>query len=87
MRSGTLRMASLNSAAGQKAPKAPGGRPAPHASSVATLARMEGLTAVTVLLDRCRELRRVDGVRYPPIPGSLGHQPIPAVLVPRGGRP
>jgi cytochrome P450 len=54
-----------------------------HICPGATLARMEGVTAVNVLLDRVAELRTVDGVRYPPIPGSLGHQPIPAVLVAR----
>jgi exopolyphosphatase/guanosine-5'-triphosphate,3'-diphosphate pyrophosphatase len=41
VRSGTLRMASLNSAAGHKAPKASGGHPAPSASNAAALARME----------------------------------------------
>lgn len=54
-----------------------------HICPGATLARMEGITSVNVLLDRVAELRTVDGVRYPPIPGSLGHQPIPAVLVAR----
>lgn len=54
-----------------------------HICPGATLARMEGVTSVNVLLDRVRELRLVDGVRYPPIPGSLGHQPIPAVLIAR----
>lgn len=54
-----------------------------HVCPGATLARLEGITAVTVLLDRVAEMRPVAGVRYPPIPGSLGHQPIPAVLVPR----
>jgi hypothetical protein len=47
------------------------------------LARLEGATAVRVLLDRARELRPVEGVRYPPLPGSLGHQPIPVKLVAR----
>jgi cytochrome P450 len=54
-----------------------------HVCPGATLARLEGVTAVTVLLDRLAEMRPVEGVRYPPIPGSLGHQAIPAVLVPR----
>jgi cytochrome P450 len=54
-----------------------------HICPGATLARMEGITAVNVLLDRVAELRTVEGVRYPPVPGSLGHQPIPAVLVAR----
>jgi len=54
-----------------------------HVCPGAMLARLEGQTAVRVLLDRTRALRRVAGVSYPPLPGSLGHQPIPAVLVPR----
>ena len=54
-----------------------------HICPGATLARLEGSTSVNVLLDRVAELRPVDGVRYPPVPGSLGHQPIPAVLVAR----
>ena len=54
-----------------------------HVCPGATLARLEGITAVTVLLDRVAEMRPVAGVRYPPIPGSLGHQPIPVVLVAR----
>lgn len=54
-----------------------------HVCPGSTLARLEGITAVTVLLDRVARLVPVDGVRYPPIPGSLGHQPIPAVLIAR----
>ena len=54
-----------------------------HVCPGAMLARLEGATAVRVLLDRAKALRRVEGVRYPPLPGSLGHQPIPARLVPR----
>lgn len=54
-----------------------------HICPGATLARLEGITAVNVLLDRVRALQPVPGVRYPPVPGSLGHQPIPAVLVAR----
>ena len=41
MRSGTLRMASLNSAAGRKAPRAAGAPAAPSALTAAALARME----------------------------------------------
>jgi cytochrome P450 len=54
-----------------------------HICPGATLARLEGSTAVSVLLDRVAEMRPLAGVRYPPIPGSLGHRPIPAVLVAR----
>lgn len=55
----------------------------PHVCPGATLARLEGVTAVRVLTDRVRALDRVEGTRYPPLPGSLGHQPIPARLVAR----
>lgn len=55
----------------------------PHVCPGATLARLEGVTAVRVLTERVSELRAVDGARYPPLPGSLGHQPIPARLVAR----
>lgn len=54
-----------------------------HVCPGATLARLEGSIAVQVLLDRVGELRPVQGARYPPLPGSLGHQPVPAVLVAR----
>lgn len=54
-----------------------------HVCPGAMLARLEGATAVRVLLDRARELRPVEGASYPPLPGSLGHQPIPARLVAR----
>jgi cytochrome P450 len=50
----------------------------PHVCPGASLARLEGATAVRVLLERCARLERVPGAAYPPIPGSLGHQPIPA---------
>ena len=55
----------------------------PHVCPGATLARLEGVSAVRVLTERVGALKRVDGARYPPLPGSLGHQPIPARLVPR----
>lgn len=55
-----------------------------HVCPGAMLARLEGATAVRVLLDRAKALERVAGVVYPPLPGSLGHQPIPARLVARG---
>jgi len=54
-----------------------------HVCPGAMLARLEGATAVRVLLDRTSELRRAEGVRYGPLPGSLGHHAIPARLVPR----
>jgi cytochrome P450 len=54
-----------------------------HVCPGAMLARLEGATAVRVLLDRTSALRPVEGAVYPPLPGSLGHQPIPARLVGR----
>lgn len=54
-----------------------------HVCPGAMLARLEGATAVKVLLDRVEALERVEGAAYPPLPGSLGHQAIPAVLVAR----
>jgi cytochrome P450 len=54
-----------------------------HVCPGATLARLEGATAVRVLLEHVSELCPVDGVRYPPLPGSLGHQPVPARLIVR----
>jgi cytochrome P450 len=55
----------------------------PHVCPGAALARLEGATAVRVLLERCERIERVPGAVYPPIPGSLGHQPIPARLTRR----
>lgn len=52
-----------------------------HVCPGATLARLEATIALGVLFDRVGELRRVEGASYPPLPGSLGHQPVPAVLV------
>jgi cytochrome P450 len=54
-----------------------------HVCPGASLARMEGALVVKVLLERVGEIHTVDGVRYPPLPGSLGHQPVPARLVAR----
>lgn len=52
----------------------------PHVCPGAALARFEGATAVRVLLDRFASIDAVPGAWYPPIPGSLGHDPIPAVV-------
>jgi len=54
-----------------------------HVCPGATLARLEAVTAVRVLLERLERIEIVPGASYPPVPGSLGHQPIPAHLVPR----
>ncbi len=53
----------------------------PHVCPGATLARLEGVVSVTALLDRCARLDAVADATYPPIPGNLGHAPIPAHLV------
>ncbi len=55
----------------------------PHICPGATLARIEATTALNVLLDRVSGMQAVASRTYPPIPGSLGHQPIPAILTPR----
>ncbi len=54
-----------------------------HVCPGSSLARLEGATAVRVLLSRCASLEPVDGALYPPIPGNLGHAPIPSRV--RGG--
>jgi cytochrome P450 len=54
----------------------------PHVCPGATLARMEGTLAVEELLNRVARMEPVPGASYPPLPGSLGHQPIPARLIP-----
>jgi cytochrome P450 len=53
----------------------------PHVCPGASLARLEGLTAVEVLMERVSRLEPVAGATYPPLPGNLGHMPIPARLV------
>lgn len=54
-----------------------------HVCPGAALARMEAHTTVTVLLDRLDRMERIPDALYPPLPGSLGHQPIPARMVAR----
>ena len=53
----------------------------PHVCPGASLARMEGTFAVQELLNRVARMEPVPGAAYPPLPGSLGHQPIPARLI------
>jgi cytochrome P450 len=52
----------------------------PHVCPGAALARFEGATAVRVLLDQFASIEAVPGEWYPPMPGSLGHTPIPAIV-------
>jgi hypothetical protein len=54
-----------------------------HICPGATLARLEGRTAVNVLLDRVAAMEPIAGVTYPPLPSSLSNLPIPARLTPR----
>lgn len=54
-----------------------------HFCPGAGLARLEGKVMVTALLERLDWLERVPDAMYPPLPGSLGHQPIPARLIER----
>jgi cytochrome P450 len=51
-----------------------------HVCPGATLARLEATAAIEALLDRVERMTPLDGVHYPPIPGNLGHDPIPARL-------
>jgi cytochrome P450 len=57
----------------------------PHVCPGATLARLEAVTAVAVLVGRVEELSTVSGVEYPPIPGGLDHRAIPARLLAHRG--
>lgn len=55
---------------------------ASHICPGAALARLEGQTALAVLLDRVSEIRVLEGVTYPPLPSSLSDLPIPARFTP-----
>jgi cytochrome P450 len=52
-----------------------------HVCPGATLARLEAAAAVEALLDRVASIELVDGATYPPVPGNLGHAPIPVRLI------
>ena len=54
-----------------------------HICPGAALARLEGQTAVEVLLDRVAAMSPLEGVQYPPLPSSLSDLPIQARLVAR----
>jgi cytochrome P450 len=53
----------------------------PHVCPGASLARMEGMVSVDVLLDRVVAMEAVPGAVYEPVPRGLSHAPIPARLV------
>jgi cytochrome P450 len=53
-----------------------------HVCPGATLARMEAATMLEVLFDRVAALEVVPGAVYPPLPGALGHAPIPCRIAP-----
>lgn len=52
-----------------------------HVCPGATLARVEAVTAIEVLVDQVDQLRAVPGADYPPMPANLSHQPVPAMVV------
>jgi cytochrome P450 len=54
-----------------------------HVCPGATLARLEAVAAVEAMLDRVASIELVDGAVYPPVPGNLGHAPIPVRLISR----
>jgi cytochrome P450 len=54
----------------------------PHVCPGASLARMEGMVSVDVLLDRVATMTPVPGADYEPAPRGLSHAAIPARLVP-----
>jgi cytochrome P450 len=53
----------------------------PHVCPGATLARMEAVTSMDVLLDRVTGMAPVPGATYPPVPSGLSHLPVLARLV------
>ena len=53
-----------------------------HVCPGASLARREGAIALQVLLERVTQVLPVAECDYPPLPGSLGHAPVLARLVP-----
>lgn len=54
-----------------------------HICPGAALARLEARVSLEVLFDLAERMEAVPGATYPPLPGSLGHQPIPARLIAR----
>lgn len=54
-----------------------------HVCPGATLARLEAVAAVEALLDHVRAIELLPGATYPPLPGNLGHAPIPVRLLSR----
>lgn len=54
-----------------------------HVCPGATLARLEAVAAVETLLDAVDRIDTVAGASYPPVPGNLGHAPVPVRLVVR----
>ena len=49
-----------------------------HVCPGASLARLEGVTAIETLLDRVATLTPVDGFQYPPLPANLVYSDLPA---------
>ncbi len=49
-----------------------------HVCPGASLARLEGVTAIKTLLDRVAALTPVDGYEYPPLPANLAYGALPA---------
>ena len=49
-----------------------------HVCPGASLARLEGVTAIETLLDRVAALTPVEGFEYPPLPANLAYSDLPA---------